>query len=87
MKVRFTRDVEKERILENQQRRQTTTWEILKTPSIVEAVRTARDMGWKENKVQVRFERVDETTKIYYVEPYEAGCGCRGILKYDHYFN
>jgi hypothetical protein len=86
MKVQFTKDAEKERIAKESARRG-ATWEILKTTNLVEALHTARDMGWKEDKVQVRAERVDETTQVYYVEPYEKGCGCRGILKYKYYFN
>lgn len=85
MPVKFTKDVEQERALRNHKRRQ-STWEILKTTSLVEALHKARDLGWKDNRVQVRFERLDESSEMYYVEPYEQGCGCRGILKYKDYF-
>jgi len=78
MAVRMTKDVEKERA--------TKTWELLQTRSLVKAAHTARDLGWKENKVQVRYEETSEGT-TYFVEPYERGCGCKGILKYRHYFD
>lgn len=86
MTVRFTRDVERERAKRNQEARK-STWEILKTTSMVEALHKARELGWKENKVQVRAVRIDESSEEYYVEPYEEGCGCRGILKYRNYFD
>jgi len=78
MSARFTQQAEKERT--------SKPWEHLKTSSLVKAVHTARDMGWKERKVQVRFEDGPEGT-TYFVEPYEKGCGCRGILKYRNYFD
>lgn len=78
MSVKFTGEAEKERT--------STTWELLKTHSLVKAVHTARDEGWKEKKVQVRYEDTAEGT-FYYVEPYEKGCGCRGILKYRDFFD
>ena len=75
MGVEFSKDVERRRL--------ETTWEFQKTPSVVQAARIARDMGWAENKVQVRFSKEDG---LYYVEPYESGCGCKGILRYVDFF-
>jgi hypothetical protein len=86
MMIRFTKDVEKERIEEVKKARETRdTWEYLKTFSIVEAVRTARDMGWAENKVQVKQYKVADDQVEYHVEPFE-NCGCSGLLKYKDFF-
>jgi hypothetical protein len=87
MKVGFTSDTEKKRVEINREKRHNKSWELLKSTNLVEAVRTARDMGWKENKVQVRYERIDAESMAYFVEPYEAGCGCRGLLKYKDFFD
>lgn len=81
MKVEFTKDAEEGRINPNK-----PTWEFLETTNLVQALHKARDMGWKENKVQVRYVKAGDIT-TYFVEPYEKGCGCRGILKYKEYFN
>jgi hypothetical protein len=83
MDIRLTSEVEKER---NAQPKQPSPWEHLKTESLVEAVHKARDMGWRERKVQVRAEQTGPEAFNYYVEPYEKGCGCRGLLKYNDYF-
>lgn len=84
MKIEFTRDAEKDRVKFHQEQRQSPAWEHFKSTSIVEAAHRARDMGWKENKVQLRYV---ESEDMFYVEPYERGCGCRGILKYSDYFD
>lgn len=76
MKVQLTSEYEKERITRTQ-----TAWELKRTTSLVEAARTARDMGWKEKKVQVRREG-----DTYYIEPFEKDCGCPNILKYGDFF-
>lgn len=86
MGVKFTAQAEKERIANNQARREIPKWELLETDNIVEALHFAKDAGWKEDKVQVRYVRNGDIT-TYFVEPYEKGCGCRGILKYKEFFN
>lgn len=78
MKIGFTKDAEKLRI---EQQRQLTSWDLGSTTSLVEAVRQARDLGWKDKKVQVRREHL-----TYYIEPFEKDCGCPNILKYEDYF-
>lgn len=80
MKVEFTQDVEKRRVQQNRQL-QGTTWQLASTTSLVEAVRKARDLGWKDKEVQVRKEGY-----TYYVEPFEKECGCPNMLKYEDYF-
>ena len=69
-----------------EKKRAKATWNLLSTNSLVEAVHFARDNGWKDKKVQVRVERGNDY-ETYYVEPYEKGCGCRGLLKYKEYFD
>lgn len=81
MTVAFTKDIETGR-MENSRAK----WDLYSGTSIVKAVRTAKEMGWGENKVQVRYETLDDETEMYYVEPYEKDCGCRGILKYKDYY-
>lgn len=80
MSVRFTSEAEK-------LRPKKSSWSLLETRSIVEAVHKAKELGWSDKKVQVRYERIDDDSEIYYVEPYEKGCGCRGMLKYKDYFD
>lgn len=79
MSVRFTSDVEKDNI-----EKQKTLWELHKGTNIVKVLRKARDMGWKDKKIQVR---LDKDTLQYYIEPYEESCGCRGILRYQDFFD
>lgn len=65
--------------------KQRQAWELFRSPSMVEAVRKARDMGWKDKKVQVRiFQRAEGDE--YLIEPYEGECSCPDILKYADYF-
>jgi hypothetical protein len=85
--IKFTRDVEKTRIEEAKKSRESkNTWEYIKTSSIVEAVRKARDMGWAENKVQVKEYKVADDQVEFHVEPFERDCGCKGLLKYSDFF-
>ena len=83
MGVQFTKDVEKAGYKKLPKR---NTWEYFRSESLVEAVHFARDMGWGEKKVQVKAVRTGEDVFEYYVEPYEEGCGCKGLLKYDDFF-
>lgn len=80
MGVEFTQQAEARRIKEREAK-----WEYLETTSLVKAVRTARDMGWADKQVQVRYVTIEDVT-TYFVEPYEKNCGCRGILKYEDYY-
>ena len=90
MSVIFTKDKEKQRVAKIYNdvisKTEKSKWEFLETTNMVNALRTARDMGWKDNKVQVRYVTIGEET-TYFVEPYEKNCGCRGILKYKEFFN
>jgi hypothetical protein len=41
-------------------------------------------MGWAENKVQVKQEKGFMET-WYIIEPYEEGCNCPGLLRYQDF--
>jgi len=86
MKVGYTKDVEKKRVELIEENRHNSTWELHNGTNIVEALHKAKELGWKEDKVQVRYENIDNNI-TYYVEPYEKGCGCRGLLKYKDFFD
>ena len=87
MGVELTSEAERKRIARNQERNTQEPkgkWELYSGPSIVQAVHRAKDLGWKEQRVQVRYDKDNE---LYYVEPFEDGCGCRGMLKYSDFFD
>lgn len=88
MGVIFTGDAEKRRTEAIQEKRakHAKSWEYLKTFSEAEAVRTAKDMGWEQKKVQVRATRANKDEWEYTVEPFERDCKCPNILKYVDYF-
>lgn len=86
MGVKFTNEAEKQRMIDSEKQRQENKWEIYSGNNIVQALHKARELGWKEDKVQVRYETINNET-TYFIEPYERGCGCRGLLKYKEYFN
>lgn len=82
MKMRFTKDAELERIEEDK-----VSWELFSGTSVAKALRTARDLGWKDKKVQVRVERIGDDMLKYYVEPFEKDCSCPHMLKYSDWFD
>lgn len=85
MSVEFTKDYEAKRVENEQKKRESRSWDLFNTNSLVKAVRFAKENGWAENKVQVREERhTDYST--YYVEPFESNCGCKGILRYSDFY-
>jgi hypothetical protein len=86
MPVKLTKDAERERAQREMEARGKPKYEYLKTTSIVQAVRYARDNGWEHNKVQVRREYGDDALWYFYVEPYEPGCGCKSLLRYKDYY-
>lgn len=71
----------------NNRVREIPTWGLLNSTSLVEALHFAKDNGWFEGRVQVRSEKTHSDVITYYVEPYEEGCGCSGILRYADYFD
>ncbi len=85
MAVEFTQNAETKRVERLQKSR--TKWALFSSSSMVEALRKARDLGWKEKEVQVRVERQGSDMVEYIVEPYEKDCGCPRILKYDEFFD
>jgi hypothetical protein len=88
-KIMFAQQAENERIQAAKERREKSkaSWELLKTSSLVEAVRFAREKGWETKEVQVKAVRINDREYEYYVEPFERDCSCPGILKYSDYFD
>ena len=87
MGVEFSADVERRRVASNQERNAQETkgkWELYSDESIVRTLRKARDMGWKEQRVQVRYDQANE---LYFIEPFEKDCGCKGMLRYKDFFD
>lgn len=82
MSVRFSNEVEQERI---KNRAQPKRWELFRSPSIVAAVHFARDNGWAEKKVQVRVETNIYNVVEYSVEPFDD-CKCPAVLRYESYY-
>jgi hypothetical protein len=87
MGVVFTAEAEKRRVeAAKNMRAKKVSWDMLRTSSMAEATRYARDHGWKQKKVQVRAERTGMEYE-YVVEPFEKDCSCPNILKYSDYFD
>jgi hypothetical protein len=87
MSVELTSNVERARNAhEIGNRKRRGSWEYFSTESLVEAVRSAKSMGWGEKKVQVKAVRTGEDMFEYFVEPYEKDCGCPGLLQFEDYF-
>lgn len=83
IKIKTTQEAENERVAQEKMTR--PTFELLKTTSLVRALRFAKEHGWKEKKIQVRSEQ-DGGRETFYVEPFEKDCSCPNILKYSEYF-
>lgn len=86
MSVKFTQDAERERVANLAKIRASKSWELLRTVSLVEAVRFARDHGWAEKKVQVKAIPLNDSEVEYHVEPFEKDCRCPNLLRYADYF-
>lgn len=84
--IELTANAEKKR-LAARKAQNSEEWALFSTDSLVEAVHKARELGWKDKKVQVRFESYSEDVVHYYIEPYEKGCECKGILRYKDFFD
>lgn len=74
-----TQQAEKERIAKRD-------WAIAQSSNLVTALHKAKELDWKNKKVQVRAETINGV-ETFIVEPYEQGCGCRNILRYNDYFD
>lgn len=81
MNVEFTKDVESRRSNSK------FTWEIFSSHSLVQTLHRAKELGWKDKKVQVRAERVAEDVVNYIIEPWEKDCSCPSMLRYSDYFD
>lgn len=60
-------------------------WEYLRTPNLVEAVHKAKELGWAENKVQVKQYSISIDEVEYAIEPFD-GCHCSNLMEYEDYF-
>ena len=85
MHIETSQQTENRRIAQRNEA-QKSTWEYLRTNSMVEAVRFARDHGWKIGTVQVRFYQLTLNDFEYLVEPNEH-CGCPNLLRYEDFFD
>lgn len=61
------------------------TWEILRSYSKEEIIKSALEMGWADNKIQVKQHQINLELWEYVIEPYEEDCGCPSLLKYADY--
>lgn len=59
-------------------------WEYTHSEDLDYIIEEAIRMGWKNNEVQVKRYQHDGK-HVFYIEPYEEGCTCPGLLKYDDY--
>lgn len=62
-------------------------WEYMHSENLEEAVTRAVELGWADNKVQVKRYQVTPETVSYYIEPFEEDCSCPNLLKYEDYVN
>lgn len=88
MGVKFSSGAEIERVIKENQLRENSSnsWALFTSTSIATALKKARELGWKDKKVQVRYEQTADY-ELYYVEPFEKDCSCKGILRYADYFD
>jgi hypothetical protein len=86
MEVMFTGEAEKRRV-ENASETRKSQWEYLVTSSMAEAVRYAKNHGWKKKKVQVRVSHTGMGEMEYSVEPFEKDCKCPNILRYKDFYD
>ncbi len=76
MGVMTTQEAEYERL-----RNRNLTWEYHSSDNYDWTVAKAKELGWKENNVQVRIATNGEQV-TYLIEPYEGNCDCPNIMKY-----
>jgi hypothetical protein len=56
-------------------------WELFSSPDLEETKQKALELGWAENKVQVR-----QVGGYYMIEPFD-NCGCSQIIPYKENTN
>lgn len=61
-------------------------WSLYESPNLFDVIRKAKEMGWEQNKVQVRGEWINGNESMFFIEPYEDGCGCKGLLRYKDFW-
>ena len=82
MEVELTQDAEIRRLSSRPKK----TWALFSSTSLVQTLHKAKDMGWKDKKVQVRLERSKDSYE-YFIEPFEKDCSCPNMLRYSDYFD
>ncbi len=80
--IETTQEAEIKRVQENRR-----TWELFSSTSLVGTLHKARDLGWKEKKVQVRVEKLAQDMVSYIIEPFEKDCSCPNMLRYRDFFD
>ena len=60
------------------------TWELMHSDDLTVIIPRAIELGWSENKVQVKRYTFGPERYHYYIEPYED-CACPNLLKYEDY--
>lgn len=63
------------------------SWTLFSSPDIIETLKRAKDMGWEDNKVQVRAYQTTEGFWEFHIEPYEEDCNCSHLIRYDPNFD
>ena len=60
-------------------------WEYMHSENLEEAVARAIELGWADNKVQVKKYQITPSIVSYYIEPFEQDCNCPNLLKYEDF--
>lgn len=60
------------------------TWELMHSDDLNVIIPRAKELGWAENKVQVKRYVFGPDRYHYYIEPYED-CTCPNLLEYKDY--
>lgn len=62
-----------------------TTWEYMNSDSWETITKRALELGWAENKVQIKKYYLTPEVTHYYIEPYEQDCDCPNLVRYEDY--
>lgn len=81
MGVKLMQEAENERLANRN-----LTWEYFSSDNYEETIHKAKDMGWKERRVQVKVLTNGEKV-TYMIEPFERDCECPNLLNYDKAFH
>jgi hypothetical protein len=73
-------EYEKQRLAARNNERK-PSWEYAKYTDYNAAAAKATELGWYDRKVQIRKVRGQYGEFEYFIEPYEYGCQCGGIMR------